>query len=98
MTETKTVVLTGASRGIGHATALRFSNSGWRVITCSRDVVPAECLLGDGSHSHITADLGDSASLDSFIEEANGLLGDGPLHAPALHECSYRCSDETGGT
>ena len=80
MTEMKTVILTGASRGIGHATALRFSNAGWRVITCSRDVVPAECLIGDGQHIHITADLGDSASLDSFMKEANALLGDDPLH------------------
>ena len=78
--ETKTVILTGASRGIGHATALRFSNAGWRVITCSRDVVPAECLIGDGRHIPIVADLGDSDSLDNFIEEANALLGDDPLH------------------
>ncbi len=80
MTESKTVILTGASRGIGHATALRFSNAGWRVITCSRDDVPAECLIGDGGHRHIVADLGDSASLDRFMEEANTLLGDDPLH------------------
>ncbi len=80
MSEMKTVILTGASRGIGHATALRFTDAGWRVITCSRDNVPAECLIGDGRHRHIVADLGDSASLDGFIEEANALLGDEPLH------------------
>ena len=32
----KTLVLTGASRGIGHATVKRFSTEGWRVLTCSR--------------------------------------------------------------
>ena len=80
MDEQRTVTLTGASRGIGHATARRFSDAGWRVITCSRDDVPAECLVGDGRHRHIVADLGDSASLDSFIEETNALLGDDPLH------------------
>ena len=80
MSETKTVILTGASRGIGHATALRFSNAGWRIISCSRDAVPAECLIGDGAHHHITADLGDSAGLDGFVKEANALLGDDPLH------------------
>ena len=58
MKDTKTVILTGASRGIGHATALRFSDAGWRVITCSRDEVPADCLIGDGRHVHIVADLG----------------------------------------
>jgi NAD(P)-dependent dehydrogenase (short-subunit alcohol dehydrogenase family) len=34
--ERKTLILTGASRGIGHATVKRFSSAGWRVITCSR--------------------------------------------------------------
>ncbi|MFP6730039.1 MAG: SDR family oxidoreductase [Alphaproteobacteria bacterium] len=80
MTDTKTVILTGASRGIGHATALRFSDAGWRVITCSRDDVPADCLIGDGRHVHIVADLGDSDSLDKFVLDANALLGDDPLH------------------
>ena len=34
--ERKTLVLTGASRGIGHATGKLFSEAGWRIITCSR--------------------------------------------------------------
>ena len=80
MEDRRTVILTGASRGIGHATARRFSDAGWRVITCSRDDVPAECLIGDTGHRHIVADLGDTASLDGFIEEANAVLGDDPLH------------------
>ena len=33
----KTILLTGASRGIGHATVKRFSDSGWRVLTSSRE-------------------------------------------------------------
>ena len=37
----KVLLLTGASRGIGHATVKRFSDAGWRIITCSRDAVPA---------------------------------------------------------
>jgi hypothetical protein len=32
----KTMVLTGASRGIGHATVKLFWQAGWRIITCSR--------------------------------------------------------------
>ncbi len=76
----KTVILTGASRGIGHATAQRFSQAGWRVITCSRDDVPAECLAGSPQHQHIVADLADSESIDNFIAEASALLGDAPLH------------------
>jgi hypothetical protein len=36
----KTLLLTGASRGIGHATVMHFSSMGWRVITCSRQAFP----------------------------------------------------------
>ncbi|TIT97620.1 MAG: SDR family oxidoreductase, partial [Mesorhizobium sp.] len=39
----KTIVLTGASRGIGHATVKRFSREGWRVITCSRQAFAEDC-------------------------------------------------------
>ena len=39
-TPLRTVVITGASRGIGHATARRFLAEGWRVITCARADVP----------------------------------------------------------
>jgi len=39
----RTMLLTGASRGIGHATVKRFSSAGWRVITCSRHAFPENC-------------------------------------------------------
>ncbi|MFQ5958690.1 MAG: SDR family NAD(P)-dependent oxidoreductase, partial [Alphaproteobacteria bacterium] len=80
MSETKCVILTGASRGIGHATVKRFSEAGWRVITCSREDVPAECLVGNARHQHIVADLGDTASVEAFVAEAHALLGDAALH------------------
>jgi NAD(P)-dependent dehydrogenase (short-subunit alcohol dehydrogenase family) len=80
MSDLKTVILTGASRGIGHATAQRFSDAGWRVITCSRDEVPADRVAADSVHRHIVADLGDDKSLDDFMVEANEFLGDDALH------------------
>ena len=40
---TRTLVLTGASRGIGHATVKKFSAGGWRVITVSRQPFSALC-------------------------------------------------------
>ena len=43
MNERKTLLLTGASRGIGHATVKRFSAAGWRVITASRHAFPENC-------------------------------------------------------
>ncbi|MFZ5789746.1 MAG: SDR family NAD(P)-dependent oxidoreductase [Pseudomonadota bacterium] len=77
----KTMILTGASRGIGHATVKRFSEEGWRIVTCSRDTPPEECKRDPNWTHHITADLGQSDDLERFVAEANGLLGEGPLHA-----------------
>ncbi len=75
------MVLTGASRGIGHATVKRFSDEGWRIITCSREVVPEECKRDPNWTHHITADLARPADTDRFIEEANRIIGEGALQA-----------------
>lgn len=76
----KTVVITGASRGIGHATAVLFLERGWRIITCSREDTPPECKRDPNWTLHVPTDLGDADSLANFIEKANEALGDGPLH------------------
>lgn len=55
----KTLVLTGASRGIGHATVKRFSAAGWRVLTCSRQPFDPRCPWPGGEDNHIQIDLGD---------------------------------------
>jgi len=68
----KVLLLTGASRGIGHATVRRFSDAGWRIITCSRDAVPPECKRDPNWTHHITADLADPADLEHFVAEAKG--------------------------
>ncbi len=59
----KTLLLTGASRGIGHATVRRFNRDGWRVITCSRQPFPEECPPwgGGGRADHVQLDLSDPA-------------------------------------
>ena len=57
--ERKTLILTGASRGIGHATVKRFSSAGWRVITCSRHAFPENCPWAAGPEDHIQVDLSD---------------------------------------
>ena len=76
-----TVVLTGASRGIGHATVKRFADEGWRVITCSREAIPDDCRRDRNWTHHIVADLADPASLAAFVAEASALLGEGSLAA-----------------
>ncbi|MAN98852.1 SDR family oxidoreductase [uncultured Roseovarius sp.] len=75
MSETKTLLLTGASRGIGHATVRRFNAAGWRVITCSRQPFPAECPWGGGAENHIQMDLADPNDVIAKVEELRARLG-----------------------
>jgi NAD(P)-dependent dehydrogenase (short-subunit alcohol dehydrogenase family) len=79
--ERRTLLLTGASRGIGHATVRRFSDAGWRVITASREAVPAECKRDPNWTHHITADLAIAGDVERFIAEAVAAIGPGALHA-----------------
>jgi NAD(P)-dependent dehydrogenase (short-subunit alcohol dehydrogenase family) len=81
MSERKTLMLTGASRGIGHATVQRFSDAGWRIITSSREDVPAECKRDPNWTHHIPADLSDPFAVDRFVAEVQQVLGDEPLDA-----------------
>jgi NAD(P)-dependent dehydrogenase (short-subunit alcohol dehydrogenase family) len=66
-TQRKTLILTGASRGIGHATVKRFSTAGWRVITCSRHPFPDDCPWDAGPEDHIVLDLASSADTTQAI-------------------------------
>ena len=77
----RTLLLTGASRGIGHATVKRFSAAGWRVITCSRHGFPENCPWEMGPEDHIQVDLADAASTDAAIAEIKTRLENGELHA-----------------
>ena len=56
----RVLLLTGASRGIGHATVKVFSAAGWRVVTVSRQPFPEECPWEMGPEDHIQADLSDA--------------------------------------
>lgn len=75
------LLLTGASRGIGHATVKRFSSAGWRVITCSRHAFPENCPWEMGPEDHIQVDLADSENTEFAIAEIKRRLPDGLLHA-----------------
>jgi len=77
----RSLLLTGASRGIGHATVKRFSAAGWRVITCSRHAFPENCPWEAGPEDHIQVDLSDVASTEAAIEEVRQRLDGGLLHA-----------------
>jgi NAD(P)-dependent dehydrogenase (short-subunit alcohol dehydrogenase family) len=75
------LLLTGASRGIGHATVKRFSAAGWRVITCSRHAFPENCPWEMGPEDHIQVDLDDHQNTADAIAEIRRRLPDGLLHA-----------------
>ena len=78
---TRTLVLTGASRGIGHATVKKFGANGWRIITISRQPFSALCPWPGGEKNHVQLDLGDPVELGRGIEDIrHRLAGDG-LHA-----------------
>src|SRR4051794_28006908 len=81
----RTLILTGASRGIGHATVKRFASAGWRVITCSRHAFPENCPWAAGPEDHIQVDLSDPddtlravAEMRERLPKTNGV---GQLHA-----------------
>jgi NAD(P)-dependent dehydrogenase (short-subunit alcohol dehydrogenase family) len=80
-TPRRTLLLTGASRGIGHATVIRFSSAGWRVITCSRHPFPEQCPWDAGPEDHIQVDLSDLADTERAIQEIRSRLDGGELHA-----------------
>ena len=79
--ERKTLVLTGASRGIGHATVKRFNAAGWRVITCSRQPFSEECPWDAGPEDHAVIDLSDEESTHRGIQTLRERLDGEPLNA-----------------
>ncbi len=79
--KTRTLLLTGASRGIGHATVRKFAAEGWRVISCSRQAFSDECPWPGGERNHIQVDLGDPNQTMGAIDEIKARLDGGRLDA-----------------
>src|SRR6202167_6531903 len=77
----RTLLLTGASRGIRHATVKRFSSAGWRVITCSRHAFPENCPWAAGPEDHIQVDLSNPDDTLRAVGEMRDRLPDGKLDA-----------------
>ena len=77
----KVLLLTGASRGIGHATVKRFSAAGWRVLTVSRQAFSEHCPWEGGEENHIQLDLADTDALMAGIAAIRDKLDGAPLHA-----------------
>ena len=68
------MLLTGASRGIGHATVKRFQAAGWRVITCSRHAFPENCPWQMGPEDHLQVDLASADETRRAVEDTRRRL------------------------
>lgn len=96
MTEKRqTIVLTGGSRGIGHSTAKRFWNAGWKVITCSRQPFPQDHPGNIDPEDYVQIDLSDRDNLASGIEIIRNRLNGAPLHA-LVNNAAISPKDEVG--
>lgn len=74
------VVVTGASGGIGRATALAFAERGATVVVTARrsrplDDVVRECRRADGEAVAVPADVTDDEAVDAVAREAAGRFG-----------------------
>jgi len=78
---TRTVVITGTSRGIGQTTARRFDAEGWRVISCARGPLPDDLARSERWSHHLLADLATHDDLERFTKEVKTILDGAPLHA-----------------
>ena len=84
MTDTKSIVITGAGAGIGRATLMHFHALGWRVAGLDKDaealdelraaLPPGEALLHE-------ADVGKEAQVADAFEAIDGWLDGAPLGA-----------------
>ncbi len=95
-TAQKTLLLTGASRGIGHATVMKFAEEGWRVISCSRQPFSDKCPWPGGEDNHIQVDLGDPNQTMDAIERIQKRLKNGRLDA-LVNNAGISPKDENGG-
>ena len=75
------IILTGGSRGIGHATSKKFWEEGWRVITCSRSEVAPQCPWEKNKTDHFQIDLEDLEDLRKKVKDLQALLKGKPVKA-----------------
>lgn len=79
---THTILISGASKGIGRATALRLAKDGHRVLAGVRSEDDAVSLRSDalGVLEPVFLDIARPASLDEFCSTHGARLDDGGLH------------------
>jgi len=87
--EGKTILVTGASSGIGKQTAIACAGMGARVVITGRNAERLEatrCSLAEGRHVAVTADLNDADAIVS-VTNAAGVV-DGVAHCAGISTVS----------
>jgi NAD(P)-dependent dehydrogenase (short-subunit alcohol dehydrogenase family) len=72
----KTVLIVGASRGLGLGLAKQFSADGWQVIATVRDPSRADALKAIDGVRVEALDMADRASVDALAQQLSGTLLD----------------------
>jgi NAD(P)-dependent dehydrogenase (short-subunit alcohol dehydrogenase family) len=79
MTSRRTVLVTGASRGVGRAVAIAFAAVGDRVAVHHRaspeDAATVVAELAGSGHTAVQADLADPDAVRVMVDQAAGHLG-----------------------
>lgn len=82
----KTVLVTGASSGIGRQIAVTVARAGGRIVITGRDeqrlIETHDLLCGEDRHQRITADLTVETDIDNLVETIDGL--DGLVHCAGI--------------
>lgn len=80
LNDTRVALVTGATEGIGRATAFAFGEAGWRVGVCARTREKVDTLVRELGEADIeaagcAADVGDEAGVREFVRQVTERLG-----------------------
>lgn len=102
MSEVKRVVVTGASSGIGEATARLFAARGWKVVGVARRAERLEALAASAGIDTFVADvtsetdvaalaahLAETGPVNALVNNAGGARGSDPVDALAIDDLRW---------
>lgn len=71
----KTILITGASSGIGHATAVYFAARGWNVVATMRNPTAADAALKHPNIAVVALDVTEPVSIAAALQQATQRFG-----------------------